>query len=535
MFRLVFLSVCLSLGLGAAPIADTKYGPIQGAETATNVIYHGVPYAQPPVGALRWAPPKEPASWAPSVYTATHIKPGCPQFKCDALDPPMVCPQITSEDCLYLNIWAPLGTNATSSLAVMVYIHGGNFVHMSGGSLLYDGSILTQKGDIILVNVDYRLGALGFLVTGKGEGDAVGNYGILDQRQALKWVSENIKAFGGDPSRVTMFGQSAGAQSTMIHLGSAESGAYFRNAIIESAPFAIPYKTYPEALLLGAHMAKLLNCTARDLGCLRQRNSADIAYAQYLSRNKLSSLKLLEDFEPWGPWVDGVIVTGEPVTTMDKGHFQRKPIMLGTTSEETRLYIYGAWNKPVDNVLYEAAVTATHPNHAIAILREYPANSPQDERDNLVALATDYVFGCPTRHVTHEIVKYGIADVWLYIYDHAFSFPGWGNLTFCQGYVCHGSEVPFVFQSAGIGGFKYTPEELVLSDLVISYWSNFAKTGNPQGVSDTGAKVKAVPDWPQYHSENQWPYQHFKTPSSFVDTYYNAPFCDFWDKVGYNN
>ncbi|XP_046360493.2 crystal protein-like [Haliotis rufescens] len=537
MLHLVVLCVCLLHLSGSAPVVDTKFGKLEGVETSTNYAYYGVPYAQPPVGALRWTPPRDPAQWS-SVYSATNIKPGCPQYKCENFNPPLVCPTHVSEDCLYLNIWAPLGTNITSSLAVMVYIHGGNFVHMSGGGLLYDGSVLSQKGNVIVVNVDYRLGALGFLVTGTEDGDAVGNYGILDQRLALKWVSENIKAFGGDSSRVTLFGQSAGAQSAVIHLASEESSALFRNAIIESSPFSIPYKTHAEALILGAHLASPLNCTARDINCLRQKNSVDIAQAQFISRSKLSSLRYLEEFEPWGPWVDGVTVKAEPVTAMDKGLFQKKPVMIGTTSEETRLYIYSAWDKPIDTVIYTAAILATHPNHGVDIMYEYPPDEPQDQRNNLAVVATDFIFGCASRHVTRKMLEYGVRDVWLYVYDHAFSFPGWGNMTFCQGHVCHGSEVPFVFQSAGRGGFKYTPDELALSDLVISYWSNFAKTGDPQGLPGSRDKVKAVPAWPRYDAEIQqlhWPYQHFQTPKSFVDPNYNGPYCDFWDEVGYDN
>ncbi|XP_055955260.1 crystal protein [Patella vulgata] len=443
--------------------------------------------------------------------------------------------RLVSEDCLYLDIFTPLNTNATSGLAVMVYIHGGNFVHMSANSLLFDAQVITMKGNIVHVNVEYRLGVFGFLVTGPGDQEAHGNYGIRDQQLALKWVQENIRGFGGDPAKVTLYGQSAGAQSTMIHLSNPESAPYFQQAIVESSPFTIPYKSYTEALILSSQFSNLAGCTPLDIECLRRKTSEELVFAQFQSRSKIASLKLLEAFEPWGPVVDGILVDKQPLVNLANGEFSKKPIMLGTTSEETRIYIYSAWGSRVDNLKYFEVVIGTYPRQSLKILYEYPPDQPTDERDDLSKLSTDLVFVCSTRNATRSLIKHGNANTWLYIWDHAFSFPGWGNITFCEGHVCHGSEIPYVFQTASLAGFKYTPDEIVLSDLIIQYWTNFAKTGDPnKGMDDDKYYVQNAPVWPVYTKTAKYPILHFQTPASSVENDYQQRLCDFWDTIGYS-
>ncbi|XP_041376991.1 cAMP-regulated D2 protein-like [Gigantopelta aegis] len=535
MLFLPVVVVVVAVTAGAADlVVDTKYGKVRGFSTEKSQIFYGIPYAQPPVDDLRWKDPENVKSWSPAVLNATELKPGCPQFHCTDLSPPMVCPKKESEDCLYMNIFAPLGTTSTSGLAVMLYLHGGNFVHMSASSLLYDGQIMAKLGGVLIVTIDYRLGALGFLVTGQTKFDAVGNYGILDQRLAMKWVKENIRAFGGDPSRVTLFGQSAGAQSILIHMTSEESYQYYDNVIVESSPLSIPMKKFPEAIVLGALFAELANCTIRDIHCLKRKSGSQIAYAQYLARKKISSLRLLEAFEPWGPFLDDKLISKEPVYQFQSGKFAKKPILIGTTSQETQLYVFGAWSHPVSTSMYVELVMGTEPVHGVEVMIMYPPNKPEDERGNLVLLSTDLVFGCSSRNVTQNIVKFGEQRVWMYVWDYAFKFAGWGNITFCQGFVCHGSEVPFVFQSAGLGGFTYTPDEIQLSNDVIDYWTNFAKTGDPNRSSSVKGPKGARMNWPNYKKENSWSQMRFKAPGSYVDNNFRSFYCDFWDRIGYS-
>lgn len=441
------------------------------------------------------------------------------------MNPVLVCPKQTAEDCLYLYIWTPLSANATTSFPVMVYIHGGNFVHMSADSELFDAEELAYKGQVIVVTLDYRLGALGFLLT--QDRRATSNYGILDQRQALKWVRENIKAFGGNPEMVTLFGQSAGAQSTVVHLMTKESGQYFQRAIIESAPLSIPFKTEEEMIFISNMLFDQLNCSPKDLDCLNKFSADDIAEAQLKIRQYPSSIKLLEFFEPWVPYVDGVVVPSQPLDAFRKGIVMNKPLLMGSLTEETRVFIYEAYNQSLSALEYSLALTLTFPKKPLDVLQTYPPTVAPDQRDGLQIPATDFIFTCSTRNFTRNVLKQNGGRVWTYVYDHAFSFPGWGRFSFCEGHVCHGSEIPFVFQSAKIGNFTMTPDELKLSNSLITYWSNFAKTGDP----NRGAPVTL--QWPAFKSDSLWPQMFFATPKNSVKSSYRKEFCDFWDSLGY--
>lgn len=334
---------------------------------------------------------------------------------------------------------------------------------------------------------------------------------------------------------MTLFGQSAGAQSTILHIMSDKSVKYFQKAIIESSPFTIAYRNEAEAYLIGDFLADMLGCAGgQDMTCLRSKTAEEIAIAQGKAGDIITSFRLLEAFEPWGPWVDGVEVLFEPIDAFDAAKFDVKmPVLLGTLTEECRIYIYSAWTSPLDPLQYAEIVTATKPAHALDILNEYPPLQMPDQRDVMTSLSTDFVFGCSSRKVFRDEVADNNTNIWMYIYDHAFSFDGWGNITFCQGHVCHGSELPILFHTAGLVGFKYTPAELVLSDQMLAYWTNFAKSGNPNHNFDKKS-FKAAPAWPNYSSADNWAIMRLKTPLNEVNHNFNAKFCDFWDKIGYN-
>ncbi|KAK3610331.1 hypothetical protein CHS0354_029801 [Potamilus streckersoni] len=410
----------------------------------------------------------------------------------------------------------------------MVFIHGGNFVHESGGTILYDGEAFVQKTGVILVNINYRLGALGFLFTGTGPDDIRGNYGIKDQRQALIWVNQNIANFGGDHSKVTIFGQSAGAQSIAIHLMNAKSDAYFHQAIIESAPLDIPYKKTIDDLFLGNTIADLLNCSSHDVQCLRSKSADQIAKAETEARSKITSLKVLEFFEPLGPRVDGDEVLMEPMQSIRQRQFRDIPVIIGSVSEETRIYIYLTWKSPISTALFETVLFAVYPSHIEEILKEYPVQNKTDVRDHLAQLATDFIFTCTVRNASQSFSQKNKSPVWLYSFDHAFSFLGWEPFSFCEHHVCHGSELPYVFYTAPLGNFRYTADEEKLSSQLMSYWANFAFTGNP----NTGPHPVEL-EWPSYDASQAWPLMHFQTPSSSVINDYRSDYCTFWDSIGY--
>lgn len=322
-----------------------------------------------------------------------------------------------------------------------------------------------------------------------------------------------------------MGGQSAGAQSTVIHLMKTESSQYFRRAIIQSAPFSLPFRSRDEAIFLGDLLAEELKCKTNDLECMKQKTADEVATAQKNIRNEPTSLKLLEFFQPWGPYVDGDIVPLEPLIAIKNTTFFDKPILIGTVTEETRIYIYTAWKTPLSVRQYIEVLVATFLLDAEEVLLQYPSSSSEDQRDTLVQLGTDFLFTCSTRNYTRNILDKGNTNIYHYIYNHAFSFPGWGQFKYCDGHVCHGSELPFLFQTKG--NFTITPDEGVLSEALLYYWTNFIKNGNP----NMGHGVDLT--WPPYLQETDWNYMLFETPKRFIGSHYRSDQCLFWDKIGY--
>ncbi|RUS86115.1 hypothetical protein EGW08_006135 [Elysia chlorotica] len=539
-------AVTRSLG----PEVETTHGRIRGSVTDGGNVFRGVPYAMAPVGLLRWEPPQALPSWRhEGVKDTVDDPPACPQVNCERANPPLVCPTKTSEDCLFLTIYTPLGVGNGSDLPVMAYLHGGNFFYMDGNSPLFDGGMLTQRGNVIQVNINYRLGALGFLVTGSGDYDAQGNFGLQDQLMALAWIRDNIRGFGGDPTKVTLFGQSAGAQSALVHLTSEQSAPLFRAAILESTPIALPYKTFTEAFVLGGLFAQKLGCPVTDIKCMRSKTAEEVAKASYMSRSSVASLKILEMFEPYGPYIDGKLVKGQPLDVITRGNFTTKPVMIGTTTEETVLYVYGAFNKTVHVQEYLALVAGLNPQSAPRILEQYPPSLyPSDQREVLVKLSTDLIFACSTRNLSRTLLAQGLNNAWLYVWDHALSFKGWGPLTWCEGRVCHGSEIAFVFDSAHLANFSVSPEEEILSGDVIAYWTNFAWSGNPNystppkpedlssRASAPQRKLRLREDnkWPAYSKSSNWTALRFKTPASELVQNYKGDDCGFWDTISYS-
>ncbi|XP_060556303.1 crystal protein-like [Ruditapes philippinarum] len=506
-------------------VVQTKYGKVRGKQTDQTNSFLGIPYAKPPLNELRWQPPVEPPVWT-DVYNATELKPGCPQHGCFSSNPSFVCPKETSESCLFLNVYTPSNSSTSNLLPVMVYIHGGNFVHISASSPIFKGDYFASKGQVVLVTFDYRLGVLGFLYTGPKSTDAAGNYGIRDQRLALNWVQENIKYFGGDQTRVTLFGQSAGGQSIPIHLMSNEADNLFRNVIIESAPFDIPFKNPEEAVYLASLVMRYINCTMDDyMTCLRSKTSDELAQAQLEARAKPTSLKVLDFFEPLGPFVDGDVVPYEPVYAIQNNKLRKVPVMIGTMTEEARIFVYEAWGKPVPPLEYIGVLAATYPSHVEQMLNMYPFEGATDTRDNITKLGTDFIFTCASRNMSRHFYKNG-QNVFRFEFNQSFSFNGWGNFSYCEGHVCHGEEIVYVFHSADQSGFNFNHEEEILSDQMIGYWTNFAYTSDP----NKGPHSVSL-QWPLYDSASK--IIKFKAPSNTVIDNYLEKYCDFWDTIGY--
>jgi carboxylesterase type B len=486
----------------------------EGGPAAVDA-YEGIRYGT----AKRWtAPALVPAS--PTLIRATAFGPACPQAS--------VPGYTQSEDCLFLNIWTPTRSSA-KNLPVLVFFHGGSFVDGAGSVPLYDGARLAARGDVILVTLNYRLGAIGFLAGGTGGNKLAGNYGFQDQQLALRWVRQNINGFGGDRTRVTIFGESAGAMSVGAHLASPGSRLLFRNAIMESNPYGLPFKTPAQADRIRTEFdqtpdAKTCN-GAR--ACLLKLPATRIVAAQ--GEMTPSAQQLLQgrlgEILAWAPYIDNRLITEEP-----NAHAITRPVIAGTNGDEGTLFVDEAIPKGLSNIDYGAAITAIFKGHAFAILTD-PPNSP-DSQGNLTPLANlvgDYMFSCATRHVLGNArgPRFG------YSFTQPPSYPV-ERPKAClpvkdggQGRVCHGEELPFVFRNPytltpSQHSYSFTSGEETLVDAISAYWTNLAATAD----ANTGA---TAPEWPEYSSAGTRQVLRVKI-SRTNDAELS---CPLWDSIGY--
>ena len=334
---LVRLSIfCAFLSLVKSVTVPTKYGDVQGLVTSYPNIsgqfksvskFLGIPFAAPPIGELRLKPPQPPIAWKPNVRQATKHASICWQSKLFEYYFKMFTPVFSySEDCLYLNVFSP---DLSLSLPVMVYIHGGAYEY--GTAITSPSDFLALHGVVVVV-IQYRLGPFGFLTT--GDSAAPGNFGMLDQVQALKWVKENIEHFGGDPSKVTIFGLSAGATSVTLHLLSPLSKGLFHQAIAESGVDLSPFAIQPVSfgLRFAKELAEKLDCTTSDhsamITCIREKQDTEIQKASD------SITYHFYDYLRWAPVVDNHFLLDTPRNLRNKGDFKKAKLMISFNSQE---------------------------------------------------------------------------------------------------------------------------------------------------------------------------------------------------------
>ncbi len=329
-----------------APVVKAADGVIRGLTSSKVDSFLGIPFAAPPVGELRWRPPAPAAPWH-GVRNAITDPPGCPQNEGGLL------PGVGSstEDCLYLSVYRPAGSNTQTRLPVLFWMHGGGFG--SGAGWLYDGSTLAQRNDVVVVTINYRLGALGYLTSPAldAEQGNSGNYGFLDQIAALKWVHRNITAFGGDPSRVAISGQSAGGGSACAMLASPQAKGLFSSAIIQSGGDCL---TAPKSTVAAGDqaLAPAAGCTTGDaaaqLSCLRSKSAAEVLAASNQARAAR-----------WQPVVGGNALPIEPLTAVKAGTWNRVPVLMGAARDEGRAGIgYLGVRYPAAEAVYQDRVRA---------------------------------------------------------------------------------------------------------------------------------------------------------------------------------
>jgi carboxylesterase type B len=526
----------------ATDTVTSSAGPVCGVLAATNTgrqakAFLGIPYAESTAGPKRWTAPVPKARWT-NTLAAIRFGAMCPQTAQASLQatpqsikhkmhvpsaaakpnaaspaPPPLPPE--DEDCLSLNIWTPADAPPDAALPVMAFIHGGAFVAGTSADPLYDGAHLAANHNVILVSFNYRLGALGFLAA-DGLG---GNYGFLDQQAALTWVQKNILAFGGDPAKVTIFGESAGAMSVGLHTFSAPGSApLFRAAIMESNFLGLPYKPLAAQANVGNLFKQGLNC--RDVACLRGSALNDIIVAQNRFTPEMSSVfSGTQYYIPLGPTLDGKVITRQPAAGA-ASNASRKPVLIGTNKDESILFVEGRTFPPSE---YATDVASLFGLAFQKVIAKYPAQANSTNEDVWGRVQTEYFLQCSTR----QLATRARAPVYAYLFNHQPSFKVWGQST-CRkdGNVCHGDELPFVFHNADKIGGAFTADEAKLSDAMMRYWTNFATHLDPNGDTTSGTQ------WPRFRASAKR-YLALNVPSVSVANDPYAKDCAFWDRVGY--
>lgn len=539
-------------------VVVTPLGILQGIVNPIAREFRGVPFATPPVGALRWKSPLPAVPWN-GTRDATADGPGCIQH-CG--EPAPACPATISEDCLQLNVFTPRLADVTAPLPVLVFWHGGNFRDGFEGGPLYNGSELAANERLVVISATYRLGLLGFLAANVSDAgasvstspdDITGNYGLQDQRQALRWVQDNIAAFGGDPTRVTISGQSAGAMSVASHLISPASQGLFTAAVMLSEPFALPFRNVPQALEIAAAVLDLANCSVaagmRGFGtpaaCMRSLSVDTLVAVQIAAMSDIAAdlSELLQVFMPFPPtYGPGLDVPNWPLYSFQgrpgAAPVADVPIMAGTTSQEGVLFIFSGFKGNMSTTLYDLLLPVTFGLDAgAAIGQQYPvpAPAPADLRPLASNVTTAGIFKCPTRNATAMLsaLPGRTAPVFTYEYSHLLSFSPavWLNTsTCCWDAVCHGEDLPewWYPQDAALGT-NWTQPERALAASMQGYLGSFAYTGNP----GSGRAGTPVP-WPAVNaSAGLLPRMQLDVPAPVVLQDPAAAECAVFDRFGY--
>lgn len=448
----------------------TSNGKVRGSVHLDRREFLGIPFAAPPTGSGRFAAPRAVASWTGVKVTQKEASP-CPQRS--PVGPFGSSSQ--NEDCLYLNVYTP-PLARSKNLPVMVWIHGGGY--LVGATSEYDPRPLVTQGNVIVVEVAYRLNVFGFLTVG----GLKGNYGLMDQQAGLRWVRKNIAAFGGDPANVTLFGESAGGNSVCQQLASPAAAGLFDKAIVESGACGSPTleaQSPAAAVAAGTTYADEVGCTnpATRVACLRSLPVATLLKPKSTGFNSLGV--------QFAPTVDGTVLRGTSLKEFQAGRFHRVPVMIGGNHDEGRLFVslffHLRYLTPVTEKRYATAVRELFgTTRGNALLAAYASTryggSPSLA---LSALYTDGLFSCAALRSTQALAAGG-QPVWAYELNEPKS-----PLTWTDPYMdlnsYHGAEMFYLFRTVIKIPAVLTPRQKTLSTQMIGYWSTFARTGNPNG------------------------------------------------------
>ncbi|MDD9947087.1 MAG: carboxylesterase family protein [Myxococcales bacterium] len=514
------LVALLTLGTACRWIGlEISDGRLLGTRVDGVRAFLGIPYAAPPVGPLRWKPPAPPTPWR-GVRNATRPRSECPQLI------PLLG-YLGAEDCLYLNVWAP--DEGAENLPVMVWFHGGAFKQGSAADPISNGARLARTQRVVVVGVNYRLGTLGFMAhpTLTSESGASGNWGVLDQQAALRWVRDNIRSFGGDPNSVTIFGESSGGDNVCTHMISPASRGLFHRGISQSGMCPSTWHdrdpTLAEAEDYGLEVAAQLGCAEppEALACLREASPRALVEAG----NRTAPIQpggvfYIEppDYRAMAPNVDGVTIPDDRAVLYESGDIADVPLIFGSNKDEgTLFHTPFFFAEPVDTPeAYRAALErrfgATRAKMVEAL---YPSESFPSPDSALAEVTGDWLFVCRARWMSRVLSARGL-PVFLYSFEKPLRSPALPD-----GGVIHAAEIPFVFGTSlalfGLGPIEAEHQEL--SDNMMGYWSRFAATGDPNG--------DGAVNWPRYDEMTD---QHLVLDDPVrAGTGHKRARCDLWD------
>jgi para-nitrobenzyl esterase len=499
-------------GQTKTPAIVTTSGPLKGIVNGNVAEFLGIPYAAPPVGALRWMPP-QPYGQFHGLFDASSFGNVCTEGGRG------------SEDCLFLNIYVPNfkknGNKHGGAMPVMFWIHGGGLT--SGAGSDYDPTPLLAPKNVIVVTINYRLGYLGFFAQTAldSEGHDAGNYGLMDQQFAMQWVHNNIAAFGGDPGNVTIFGESAGGHSVYANLASPTAAGLFSQAIAESGSYLI-FDTFIQPIVplsvgetTGTGLVPSGDSVASGLGC------STAACLRALPNTTLIGVQPGTLYA----FVDGTLLTETPAAAFASGNFNRVPVIAGTNHDEWRIFVaeqYDAVGNPIlTNAEYDTAVFALwgHPVPLLALLVEalYPYAFPGGQV--LGASGTDGIFACSARNGDALLSNFTNTYAYEFNDENAPPQPPPAFLSFPLG-AFHGAEVQYLFDVGFF--FELNAAQLQLSQAMVGYWTNFAVSGNPNGGS--------LPTWSLYNPTSDI-FQSLIPPTPTTESTFSTDHqCDtFWN------